>query len=219
MPDAERGDLSAEGRRILSLLDTGMADLPETEGDRLFSREGAGRPFFTDLHADFSISHSRNMAAAALLPSHGGKICRIGCDIQYIDPAKSCVGLGRRFFHKSEQAYIEKADESQVRNFYRIWVLKEAWIKLHGYSVFEIAKAPVFKIGTPPAKNDNNELLYHLYELGESYMLAIVRQRLHSADEGAEPVFRWFSGSKLTLNRVENINAEQIPENTVTPKI
>jgi hypothetical protein len=212
-----RKGAGAEGRRMISLLDTNPSP---------FVREPGGRPYFSDFHADFNLSHSRNMVAAALLPSHEGTPCRIGCDIQYLDPGKSCVEISRRFFHAAEQVYIEADPSAQIRHFYRIWVLKEAWLKLHGFSVFEMTKAPAFSVGgVTQTAADKNGLVYFLYELSspdraESYMLAAVRQRIaSSADEESEPEIRWFSDTALALNRVENIYAAQSPENTVMPNI
>jgi phosphopantetheinyl transferase len=215
-----------EGRRILSLLDT----------DNGLSHEPGGRPYFQDRHADFSISHSRNMAVAAWLsnPDPARTPCRLGCDIQYVDPRKPRTGISRRFLHECERAYIEEAGSEAIRNFYRIWVLKEAWLKLHGLGVFEIVKAPAFSIGAVDkagqdgnGQNGNEQLDFFLYELaqpggldsvcGEMYALAICRQRNHFS--GTAPEFRWFSETTLTLNRVENIYAAQSPDNTVTPKI
>jgi hypothetical protein len=149
---------------------------------------------------------------------------RVGCDVQYLAPGKSFVGISRRFFHVGEQAYIAADPAAQARNFYRIWVLKEAWLKLYGLSVFDMAKAPAFSIGDDPGGIDKDELVYYLYELSPaassgdaSYMLAVARQRVFSSD--GEPEIRWFSDDVLTLNKVENVYAAQSPENTVMPKI
>jgi phosphopantetheinyl transferase len=217
---------SAEGRRIVSLLDAEAIPLARPDETKFIEYEPGGRPYFSDYHADFNISHSRNMVAAAFLSSPEG---RTGCDIQHLAPGKSFVEISRRFFHAGEQAYIEEAGTAQMRNFYRIWVLKEAWLKLHGLSVFDMAKAPVFSIGgTPQTGTDKSGLVFFLYELSppassgdESYMLAAAFQRVSSSggDEEAEPEIRWFSDAALTLNRVENIYAAQSPEKTVMPKI
>jgi hypothetical protein len=213
-----RGRLSAEGRRIVSLLDT--AAMPAEKQGEILYKPGL-RPYFADGHADFNISHSLNMVAAALSFSPG----RVGCDVQYCSPGKSFVEISRRLFHAGEQAYIEEDTATLARNFYQIWVLKEAWLKLHGFSVFDMAKAPMFG-GTPQTGMDKNGLVYFLYELShpdssgdESYMLAVARQRTSSSDGEAEPEIRWFSETTLTLNKVENIYAAQSPENTVMPKI
>jgi phosphopantetheinyl transferase len=221
---------SAEGLRILSLLDA------DSGGQREILYEPGGRPYFPDPNVDFSISHSRNMAAAAfqmrnekLTMSNVKPLSvapgRVGCDIQYCNSGKSCVEISRRFFHAGEQTYIENAGTAQVRNFYRIWVLKEAWLKLHGLSVFDMIKAPAFTIGGDhQTVTEKNELSFFLYELSspdfqESYMLAAARQRVSSSGGEAEPEIRRFSDTALTLNRVENIYAAQRPENTVMPNI
>lgn len=174
-----------EGRRILSLLNAragGDEPLP-------VEKESGGRPFFSDGRADFNISHSRNMTAAAWVPSG-----RIGCDVQYLDPSKSYVQISRRFFHSEEQSCVEQAGEEGIRSFYRIWVLKEAWLKLHGLSVFDMAKAPLFSIGR--GKGDFESFLYELESpAGEKYMLALVRDHLCET----EPEFLWFSERVLTI--------------------
>jgi phosphopantetheinyl transferase len=225
---------SAEGLRLLALLDTMPEEPEEAILKRPIAYEPGGRPYFPDFHADFSISHSRNMVATAVQISNEQLAMsnvkplsvapgRVGCDIQYCNPNKSCVEISRRFFHAGEQAYIENAGTAQVRNFYPIWVLKEAWLKLHGFSVFDMIKAPAFTIGgDPQTVTDEGGLIYFLYELSspdsqETYMLAVARQRSFGGED--EPEIRWFSDIAFALNRVENIYAAQSPENTVTPNI
>ena len=223
-----------EGRRILSLLNALAvkpaggntagkdAELPQIE------KESDGRPFFTDRRADFNISHSKNMAAAAW-----ASCGRVGCDIQYADLSRARVSAGRRFFHKDELAAIEKTGDEGLLNFYRIWVLKEAWLKMHGFSVFNIAKAPQFIIedSLPAGGNAKKSEYFYLYELSclqdpaghglikhESsgiYMLAVASDYFSAA----EPEFFWFSETELKLKRVENIYAADIPENTDTPNM
>lgn len=211
---------SAEGRRILRLLDR---DYP-------LAYEPGGRPYFADRHADFSISHSRNMTAAAWLSggeraAEGGP-SRVGCDIQYVDSRKSHGAISRRFFFPDERDYIESVNDEaeRVRRFYRLWVLKEAALKARGLSVFEMAKAPVFSIGVmrhglsgtaPP-----DCFLYELVsEAGELYALAVVREHGYSGEAAEAPQLRWFSESKPAVTRVADIYAAESPVHTVTPKI
>ncbi|MDR2480508.1 MAG: 4'-phosphopantetheinyl transferase superfamily protein [Treponema sp.] len=198
------GLLRNEARRILRLLD----------GDCPAAIENGGRPFFPDAHADFSISHSRNMAAVALLPNPfyghntgGGppSAPRTGCDIQYAAFTKPHGGISRNYFHASERSYIEAArGEEHSRRFYRLWVLKESWIKLRGASVFEIAHAPVFTItgderkivtaSMPAPDAAPLQAAFFLYEIeaapDEWYMLAAAREG--DTDGQAEPEIRWF---------------------------
>ena len=208
---------SAEGRRILRLLDR---DYP-------IAYEPGGRPYYADHHADFSVSHSRNMVVAAWLSGEdqaaGG--LRVGCDIQYVDRRKRHGAISRRFFFPAEQDYIESAagDAEGIRRFYRLWVLKEAALKMRGRSVFEMKKAPSFSIGvTRSGAAGNTAPDCFLYELagesGEWYLLAVAREGDHSG-ASAEPEFRWFSESTLAVTSIADIYAAQSPVNTVTPKM
>jgi hypothetical protein len=150
-------------------------------------REGGGRPYFADRRADFSISHSRNIAAVTLCKAPA---TRTGCDIQYIDERKNHAEISSRFFHKSEQNYIAAGrPEERAHRFYHVWVLKEAWLKLRGLSVFEMQHAPEFSIGRLPVKTDGPCLSgrYFLYEIetpeGERYALAVTLQIFHAEND------------------------------------
>jgi hypothetical protein len=204
--------LSAEGRRILRLLDR----------DDSIAIEPGGRPCFADNHADFSISHSRNIAAAAWLAAEGppgSAHPRIGCDIQYAENRKRHAEISRGFFFPPEYDYIEAGGGAEgIRRFYRIWVLKEAALKMRGLSVLEMAKAPLFSIGVPRrgaarlGADGRNPLpldcfLYELdSESAERYMLGVVRERGCSGETG-EPQFRWFSETKLCVTRISDVYA------------
>lgn len=199
---------TAEGRRILSILNKKAGFSEDMPLENVLS----GKPFFKDNRADFNISHSGKLAAAAWL-SKG----RVGCDIQFVD-SKPRIEIARRCFHAGE---LEELRGRQNRDFFRIWVLKEAWLKMYGFSVFEMAKAPMFSIedSTRLSGEKVEDLRYFLYELenkeGDIYTLAVICDYL-SADE---PEFFWFSDTEFKLKRVENIYAAHIPENTDAPKI
>ena len=199
---------SAEGRRILRLLD----------GDHPIVIEPGGRPRFQDTHADFSISHSRDMAAAAWRSNRGsggtpapGGLRRVGCDIQYADNRKRRAEISRRFFSPPEQEYIAAAGEAGIRRFYHIWVLKEAALKLRGLSVVEMAAAPSFGVGVMRSDGAGTAPLpldCFLYELasesGELYLLAAVCEPGCSG-KTPDPEFRWFSESKLSVTRIDGV--------------
>ena len=199
-----REKLRMEARRVLSLMDT----------DRGILSDSGGRPYYADQHAVFSISHSHNAAAVAVLPDRACRAgsgikrfyspeqgLRIGCDIQYADPDKAHAGISRAFFQSGEQEYILKADAArQYCRFYRIWVLKEAWLKMRGLSVFDMAQAPAFY--PEPLPKDRAD--FRLYELvsasGELYMLALVWE---PDDLTGEPQIQWFSQDRLAISGIQ----------------
>ncbi|MDR2500626.1 MAG: 4'-phosphopantetheinyl transferase superfamily protein [Treponema sp.] len=183
-----------EGRRILDLLDREN----QGSGGGDLRIEASGRPVFADRHADFSISHSRGAAAVSCLAVPGWPGLRTGCDIQYASLSRPWEPLAARFFDPAEQGYIAAAPDSRGRaaRFYHIWVLKEAFLKLRGLSVTDVAAATVFSAGTPG-------LRFFLYELRlgdwSPYALAAAAEFPPACADLGEPEFRWFSQERAGL--------------------
>jgi hypothetical protein len=220
-------DLHAEGRRILGLLDRGSSGIIETEP--------GGRPRFTDGRADFSVSHSAAVAAVSFSAKQGaGQVLRTGCDVQRMDDPRRRAGtrtaVGARFFHPPEQEYIAAgaADAEKAVRFYYLWALKECFLKMYGRSVFDMAQTPVFLLGRdPPAYRaeggpETPPVTFYLYELEHArygrYALAVSREFPPAVPPCGGPGVYWFSGEKLPLKTIAEINAAVSPVNTVSPK-
>jgi phosphopantetheinyl transferase len=213
------GALHTSGRRTLALLNGGAEEIGTEKG---------GRPFFTGAHADFSISHSRNMAAVAYWSEkkqETGLPLRTGCDIQYVKPLKNLGEIARRQYSPEEQGYIAAASDEAVRiaTFYRIWVLKECYLKARGLSVFDMPSAPSFADANGLFTGTKEPLHFYLYELGEKYVLAAARESVGPYDPFPLPEFRWFSNglpsAPLPLRSIAAIKAVVNPVNTVSPNI
>ena len=71
-----------------------------------------------------NLSHSGEMAAAVLADFE------VGIDIQ--EQQNPPEGVAKRFFSKEEQAWLEKTAEEKGERFFRIWTLKESYIKTTG---------------------------------------------------------------------------------------
>lgn len=73
----------------------------------------------------FNLSHSHEMAVCAVSE------CPVGCDIEKI--GKPLSKIARRFFHENEIQYLESLDEEQQNDgFYRLWTMKESYVKMTG---------------------------------------------------------------------------------------
>lgn len=110
-----------------ALLDVGLRESGLTEKEMIYSEQKNQKPFFTN-HPEifFNISHSGNYAAAAFSDSE------IGIDIEKIKDAD--LKIAKRFFAEEEYKYLEKISdkEKQNREFYRLWTLKESFMKVTG---------------------------------------------------------------------------------------
>lgn len=126
-----------------------------------------GKPYLCGhgLDAQFSVSHSGNLLCVAI--NLKGEI---GVDIEYQSHLRPCMKLARRFFANHElQALATMSPKEQIQQFYALWTLKEAMIKLEGSSVLAIQSFVV---------DDTTNLLSNKYTLshriyGESKLFAI----------------------------------------------
>lgn len=85
-----------------------------------------GKPDFKNPDIHFNLSHSGNMAMCAVSDSP------VGCDIERITEAD--INCARRFFSPAEVNSIIEAGsiEKMNRMFYRIWTLRESYVKCTG---------------------------------------------------------------------------------------
>jgi hypothetical protein len=189
---------STEGRRILSLLEK----RPLCENDMLKNENG--RPYFLCSNIDFNISHSQNMVAVSHV---SGKGIHTACDVQFVKLRTNTMQIAENFFTDSERDYILYNE----KRFFEIWTLKECFLKLHGFSVFDMKSAPPFIFGgefSIKCFHDSlsSPLSFFLYELGErndrQYMLSVCIEGV----EQSVPEIKWFSGSSLPCRNIAIIN-------------
>lgn len=86
-----------------------------------------GKPYFADLpQFHFSLSHSGSMVLCAVSEYE------IGCDVERIRDYKE--RLAKRFFHPQEIDALEAQTDAEAKRllFYRIWTLKESFLKATG---------------------------------------------------------------------------------------
>ena len=92
-----------------------------------------GKPFFPDFpHNHFNFSHSGEWVLCAL--SDEGEV---GVDIETIRPRKD--SLPRYVLSEEEFAAFDGSWE----DFFRLWTLKEAYVKYQGASIFPPSSVPV----------------------------------------------------------------------------
>lgn len=73
----------------------------------------------------FNLSHSGRIVICATAERE------VGCDVEQI--VKAPEGVAERFFHPNESAYVNACvGEERDRRFFRIWTMKESYIKMTG---------------------------------------------------------------------------------------
>jgi len=90
-----------------------------------------GKPFIDNSTIEFNVSHSGDYSVIAVTKNKP-----IGVDIE---KAKDTFNenIAKRIFSKEENQYLMSLPEEKRANaFFTIWAKKEAYIKLHGKSIF-----------------------------------------------------------------------------------
>ncbi|MFO7817394.1 MAG: 4'-phosphopantetheinyl transferase superfamily protein [Desulfovibrionales bacterium] len=131
---------------------------------------------------DFNLSHSGDYVVLAVSNR------RVGVDIEKVKPID--LEVSRECFHKKEIAYLYAGSQDELNRFYRIWTLKESFVKAVGrglsyplksfYFLFDYAKSPHLNL----IKTEQADIGYFFHELPvhDSYRLALC------ASAGQDPV-------------------------------
>ena len=90
-------------------------------------------PEFTGFGLRFNVSHSALLVAMAVT-----RAGRVGVDVECLTARAAPLALATRYFTAGEARHLAgfPATEQQ-RHFYRLWTLKEAWLKATGAGVAE----------------------------------------------------------------------------------
>lgn len=112
------------GRALVRLL---LAEVTgRAASEHLIVAEDGGKPYCPDGPA-ISITHSAETVACCVAGAG-----RAGIDIERIDERRDTDRIVNRFFSREESSWLE----SNPDGFYMLWVLKEAFVKAHGQSIF-----------------------------------------------------------------------------------
>ncbi len=107
----------------------------------------------------FNLSHSGELVICAV----GDK--EVGCDVEKI--AKAPKRIAERFFHPGEKAYLKACgEERQNGEFYRLWTMKESYIKMTGEGMRLSLDRIEFVLGTEKVRvrRDGELISCHIRE-------------------------------------------------------
>ena len=122
---AERGRRQSLGAGIL--LAEGLRRYGVKENEVRMAVGGHGKPYLPDYpEIYFNLSHSAEMVMAAFSDRE------IGCDIEQL--REPPMAVARRCFCPGEYEYIVRQSDEEKRKmaFYRLWTLKESFLKATG---------------------------------------------------------------------------------------
>lgn len=147
------------------LLDRALQKYSLRERDMTYIFNEHQKPYFEN-HGEifFNLSHSGSFAAAAVSDSE------VGCDIQ--KKGNADLRLAWRFFTKAEQEYVKDSDD-----FYRLWALKESFIKAVGTGLsLPLNSFDIQGLGSHPFVIYNDKKYIFTEKEIEGYSIAVCRQ-------------------------------------------
>jgi len=169
--DADRDRMSATarplrrtqylaGRALLRFALEHWTGLPAAS-HRLHVREG-GKPDCIGGPA-ISISHDGTSVACAIAASG-----EVGVDVQHVVPRRRIADIARRYFSQAENAWLDNATPDA---FYRLWVLKEAYLKALGSGLAGGLGSLDCRVEPPAIKAETAvPVALALYAVGEAYL-------------------------------------------------
>lgn len=149
-----------------------ISDLTNSEPKKIkFKTNKFGRPslvFPVIKNFDFNLSHSGNWVALAIAD------CRIGIDIEEIRSID--LSVVNDFFHKEEIKFVYSKKGKELHNFYKIWTLKESFIKAVGKGLSYPLKNFYFNLKGGKIKlisKSKKDWYFRMYYLDKNYRLAL----------------------------------------------
>jgi 4'-phosphopantetheinyl transferase len=128
----------------------------------------------------FNLSHTRGLVAVALA-TRGA----IGVDVEEIDEAKADLGIAEAYFAPSEVELLQRAPSSErARCFFRLWTLKEAYIKATGeglsapLSSFAFTFEPIRLAFLQGPQNGGADWRFAILPASDRHVLSIAADRL-----------------------------------------
>lgn len=103
-------------------------DIPY-ERTRIIFNEHGKPSFDSDIKFKFNLSHSGTRAMCVMSEYE------VGCDVQQMLEVK--MKIAKRYFSDAEYAFVKnsKTEAEKMNAFYRIWTLKESYIKCTGFGL------------------------------------------------------------------------------------
>jgi 4'-phosphopantetheinyl transferase len=111
-----------------------------------FSQGAHGKPYLSNSHLQFNVSHAGELALCAVADGRA-----VGIDIELIRPMDDLDSVAERFFSAQERMALRELDEEiKVRAFFACWTRKEAYIKAIGLGLAQPLDA--FDVAVTPGK-------------------------------------------------------------------
>ena len=124
------------------LLEYALNDVGENSKE-VFEDE-SGKPYLKDGAAHFNISHSGSVATCVV------SRYQVGCDVEKVREID--LKIAKRYFCKEEadELFSLKKESDRIDAFFRLWTLKESYVKAVGKGLAIPLNSFSISLGNPP---------------------------------------------------------------------
>ncbi len=151
--------------------------------DIVFALSETNKPFLqhNTQNIQFNLSHSGNVILIAVTRSR-----QCGVDIEVVNTGRDVVKLAEYYFHKEEYAALRHSEQSpDVMLFYKLWTLKEAFVKADGRGMaipgdgyyFQKTDSATPQLMITPAVNANQNWLFRHFFYCNEYSAALAVEK------------------------------------------
>lgn len=151
--------------------------------DWQFAAEKNGKPYLINppLPLSFNLSHSGERAVLAI-----SLASPLGIDIEQLARKRDWIGIAQHYFHASEMEHLVNLPEAEQHLFFfRLWTLKESYLKARGTGIstgldkaaFRITAAGVQVEFAAELKEQTSDWQFYHYSLQPDYLLSLACQQ------------------------------------------
>ncbi|ACN83686.1 4'-phosphopantetheinyl transferase family protein [Brachyspira hyodysenteriae] len=156
----------AEARKNLENLIISMAQNHYNKNNLIIEREENKKPYFKNANnLYFNGTHSSELFAAVMSDEYN-----VGIDAEKIRE-RDYFAIAEEYFYKSEIEYLKNTHKLEI-DFFTIWTIKEAYIKMLGKTIFDIKNSVEVDLIEREVRNADN-IFFASFILDDSYIISI----------------------------------------------
>ena len=155
----------ALSRKILEDMILNMAENRYGKSDLIIDRE-KGKPYFKNYNnLYFNGTHSSDLFAVIMSDE-----ADVGIDAEKIID-RDYLSIAKEYFYETEYKYLESSLKLEI-DFFTIWTLKEAYVKMLGKTIFDIKNSIEIDLIERVIRKSNN-LFFSSFILDDSYIISL----------------------------------------------
>lgn len=185
--------------------------------DLLFERDKHGKPLLTNapFPLAFNLTHSGDYCAIAI-----GYDVNVGIDLERKRKRTNWPAIASRYFHPQETAQLQRQPEAQgALDFYRLWTLKEAFLKARGTGISTGLHKAAFAFDeyiinftlASELEEDQHAWQFWQWSWADDYSLALACSATDARDFDIHIYMNTLSGLSPTQLEPASTQSESIP--------